>query len=153
MKLFLITWKPEFGAYTKEQFNELKKLLRRDGYVKTPWTMRAVEVNVGDYVILYRQGEISGLYGFGHVTGSNEMIANDGSRKFEVTLCNLRDSIDQPFFLKKDLVASGIKNSLLNMQSSAQGSVPEDQVKIFQQILNSKYGFGFDKLCVEYCIK
>jgi hypothetical protein len=55
--------------------------------------------------------------------------------------------------LKKDLVAGGIKNSLLNVQSSAQGSVPDDQVKIFQQILNSKYGFGFDKLCVEYCIK
>lgn len=153
MKLFLITWKPEFGSYTKEQFNELKKLLRRDGYVKTPWTMRAIEVNVGDYVILYRQGEISGLYGFGHVTGSNEIISNDGSRKFEITLYNLRDSIDQPFFSKKDLVSLGIKNSLLNIQSSAQGCVPVGQVEIFQQIFSSKYGFGFERLCVEYCIK
>ena len=153
MKLFLITWKPEFGSYTKEQFNELKKSLRRDGYVKTPWTMRASEVNIGDQIILFRQGEVTGLYGFGHVTGSDEIIEKDDSRKFEVTLCNLRDSIDQPFFSKKDLVAGGIKNTLLNSQSSAQGSVPEDQVEVFQQIFSAKYGFELEKLCAEYCIK
>ena len=153
MKLFLITWKPEFGSYTKEQFNELKKSLRRDGYVKTPWTMRASEVNIGDQIILFRQGEVTGLYGFGHVTGSDEILEKDDSRKFEVTLCNLRDSIDQPFFSKKELVLGGIKNTLLNAQSSAQGSVPEDQVKVFQQIFSAKYGFGLEKLCVEYCIK
>jgi hypothetical protein len=153
MKLFLITWKPEFGSYTKEQFNELKKSLRRDGFVKTPWTMRASEVNIGDQVILFRQGEVTGLYGFGHVTGSDEIVDKNDTRKFEVTLCNLRDSIDQPFFSKKDLVAEGIKNTLLNAQSSAQGSVPEDQVKVFQQIFSAKYGFGLEKLCAEYCIK
>ena len=153
MKLFLITWKPEFGSYTKEQFNELKKSLRKDGFVKTPWTMRASEVNIGDRIILFRQGEVTGLYGFGHVTGSDEILENDGSRKFEVTLCNLRDSIDQPFFSKKDLVSGGVKNTLLNAQSSAQGSVPEDQAKVFQQIFSAKYGFGLEKLCSEYCIK
>ena len=62
-------------------------------------------------------------------------------------------SIDQPFFSKKDLVAGGIKNTLLNAQSSAQGSVPDDQVKAFQQIFSSKYGFGLERLCIEYCIK
>jgi hypothetical protein len=30
-ELFLLTWKPEFGSYTAEQFNELKIILRRDG--------------------------------------------------------------------------------------------------------------------------
>jgi len=153
MKLFLITWKPEFGSYTKEQFNELKKILRQDGHVKTPWTMRASEVNIGDQIILFRQGEVTGLYGFGHVTGSDEIIEKDDSRKFEVTLCNLRDSIDQPFFSKKDLVSGGIKQTLLNAQSSAQGSVPEDQVDIFQKVFISKYGFGLERLSVEYCIK
>jgi hypothetical protein len=153
MKLFLITWKPEFGSYTKDQFNELKKLLRKDGFVKTPWTMRASEVNIGDQIILFRQGEVTGLYGFGHVTGSDEIIEKDESRKFEVTLYNLRDSIDQPFFSKKDLVAGGIKSTLLNAQSSAQGSVSEEQVKVFQEIFISKYGFGLEKLCFEYCIK
>ena len=153
MKLFLTTWKPEFGSYTKEQFNELKKILRQDGHVKTPWTMRASEVNIGDQIILFRQGEVTGLYGFGHVTGSDEIIEKDDSRKFEVTLCNLRDSIDQPFFSKKDLVSGGIKQTLLNAQSSAQGSVPEDQVDIFQKVFISKYGFGLERLSVEYCIK
>jgi hypothetical protein len=115
--------------------------------------MRASEVNIGDQVILCRQGEVTGLYGFGHVTGSDEILEKDGSRKFEVTLCNLRDSIDQPFFSKKELISGGIKNTLLNAQSSAQGSVPEEQVKVFQQIFSTKYGFGLEKLCAEYCIK
>jgi len=152
MKLFLITWKPEFGSYTKEQFNELKKSLRRDGYVKTPWTMRASEVNIGDQIILFRQGEVTGLYGFGHVTGSDEILEKDHSRKFEVTLCNLRDSIDQPFFSKKELVLGGIKNTLLNAQSSAQGSVSSEQADALNQILVNKYGYGLDRACFEYCI-
>lgn len=152
MKLFLITWKPEFGSYTKEQFNELKKSLRRDGFVKTPWKMRASEVNIGDQVILFRQGGVTGLYGFGHVTGSDEIIEKDDSRKFEVTLCNLRDATNQPFFAKKDLVAGGIKTTLLNAQSSAHGSVPSEQTDALNQILVNKYGYGLDKACFEYCI-
>jgi hypothetical protein len=152
MKLFLITWKPEFGSYTKEQFNELKKFLRRDGFIKTPWTMRASEVNIGDQVILFRQGEVTGLYGFGHVTGSDEIIEKDNSRKFEVTLCNLRDSIDQPFFSKQDLIRQGFNEKLLTAQSSAQGSVPIDQAQTLNQILINKYGFGLDRACFEYCI-
>jgi len=152
MKLFLITWKPELGSYTKEQFNELKKSLRRDGFVKTPWTMRASEVNIGDQVILFRQGEVTGLYGFGHVTGSEQIIEKDDSKKCDVTLYNLRDSIDQPFFTKKDLVTHGIKNTLLNAQSSAHGSVPSDQADALNQILVNKYGYGLDRACHEYCI-
>jgi len=152
MKLFLITWKPESGSYTLEQFNKLKKTLRHDGYVKTPWTMRASEVNVCDQVILFRQGKTTGLYGFGHVTGSDEIIEKDNSRKFEVTLCNLRDSIDQPFFSKKDLVTGGIKDAVLNSQSSAQGPVPIEQAHALNQILVNKYGYGLDKVCFEYCI-
>ena len=152
MKLFLLTWKPEFGSYTKKQFNELKKSLRYDGFVKTPWAMRASEVNLGDHVILFRQGEVTGLYGFGHVTGSDEIIEKDISRKFEVTLCNLRDSIDQPFFSKKDLVIGGIKDAVLNAQSSAQGPLHIEQAHTLNQILVNKYGYGLDKVCFEYCL-
>jgi len=95
---------------------------------------------------------VTGLYGFGHVTGSEEIVDKNETRKFEVTLYNLRDSIDQPFFSKKDLVTQGIKNSLLNAQSSAHGSVPLEQTDALNQILVNKYGYGLDKACFEYCI-
>ncbi len=151
-KLFLITWKPEVGAYTKEQFNDLKKILRKDGVVVTPWSMRASLVESNDLVILFRQGEVTGLYGFGHIENPTEITQKDGSKKIEIRLTNLRDSIDQPFFSKKDLIQSGVKESLLNMQSSAHGSLPDDQKEKFNQILIKKYGYGLEKACFQYCI-
>jgi hypothetical protein len=151
-KLFLITWKPEIGAYTKEQFNDLKKVLRKDGVVITPWSMRAASVESNDFVILFRQGEVTGLYGFGHIENPTEIPQKDGSKKIEIRLTNLRDSIDQPFFSKKDLIQGGVKESLLNTQSSAQGSFPDDQKEKLNQILVNKYGYGLEKTCFEYCI-
>jgi hypothetical protein len=153
MKFFLITWKPEFGTYTELQFNELKKTLRKSGSVKTPWSMRASEVNVDDAVILFRQGKVTGLYGFGKVTGSEEIIAKDGSRKFEVTFYNLRDAIDQPFFSKKELIDAGIKKTLLNAQASAHGALPQSQIDIFEEILALKKKPSLLAVCESYCIQ
>ena len=90
-KLFLITWKPEIGAYTKEQFNDLKKVLRKDGVVITPWSMRAASVESNDFVILFRQGEVTGLYGFGHIENPTEIPQKDGSKKIR----RIRPSVRQ----------------------------------------------------------
>ena len=153
MNYFLLTWKPEFGSYTAEQFNELKKVLRSDGSVKTPWSMRASEVNIGDGVILFRQGKVTGLYGFGKVTGSEEIIAKDGSRKFEVTFYNLRDSIDQPFFSKKELIDVGIKAALLNSQASGHGALPQIQLNILEEFLAIRKKPRLLDLCGHYCLR
>lgn len=150
--LYILTWKPEFGSYSAEQFNELKKILRKDGSVKTPWSVRANNVVENDFVVLFRQGKITGLYGFGHVLNSTETIEKDGSKKIEVVFFNLRDSIDQPFFSKQDLIRQGFSESLLNAQSSAQGSVPTNQAQSLNQILMNKYGYGLEKACFDYCI-
>jgi hypothetical protein len=150
--LYILTWKPEFGSYSAEQFNELKKILRKEGSAKTPWSVRAAQVVKNDFVVLFRQGQVTGLYGFGHIFNSSEIIEKDGSKKVEVVLTNLRDSIDQPFFSKQDLIRQGFNEKLLNAQSSAQGSVPTDQAQTLNQILINKYGFGLDRVCFEYCI-
>jgi len=150
--LFILTWKPEFGSYGKEEFNELKKILRKNGFVKTPWSVYSSQANANDLVILFRQGQVTGLYGFGHISNSSGIIEKDGSKKLEVNFLNLRDSIDQPFFTKKDLILEGFKESLLNAQSSAQGSVSIDQLQILNQVLIKKYGYGLEKACFEYCI-
>jgi hypothetical protein len=150
--LYILTWKPEFGSYSAEQFNELKKILRKEGSAKTPWSVRAAQVVKNDFVVLFRQGQVTGLYGFGHIFNSSEIIEKDGSKKVEVVLTNLRDSIDQPFFSKQDLIRQGFNEKLLNAQSSAQGSVPTDQAQTLNQILINKYGFGLDRACFEYCI-
>jgi hypothetical protein len=73
-------------------------------------------------------------------------------RKQEVVLTNLRDSIDQPFFSKQDLIRQGFNEKLLNAQSSAHGSVPLEQTDALNQILVNKYGYGLDKACFEFCI-
>jgi hypothetical protein len=151
MNYFLLTWKPEFGSYTAEQFNELKIILRSDGSVKIPWSMRASDVNIDDGVILFRQGKVTGLYGFGKVTGSEEIITKDGSRKFEVTFYNLRDSIDQPFFSKKELIDGGIKAALLNSQASGHGALPQSQVDVLEEFLALRKKPGLLDLCGYYC--
>ena len=150
--LYILTWKPEFGSYSAEQFNELKKILRKEGSVKTPWSVRANHVKENDFVVLFRQGKVTGLYGFGHVLNSTETIEKDGSKKIEVVFFNLRDSIDQPFFSKQDLIRQGFNESLLNAQSSAQGSVPTEQTQTLNQILMNKFGYGLEKACLDYCI-
>jgi hypothetical protein len=150
--LYILTWKPEFGSYSTEEFNNLKRLLRKDGLVKTPWSVRAAQVVKNDFVVLFRQGQVTGLYGFGHIFNSSEIIEKDGSKKIEVVLTNLRDSIDQPFFSKQDLIRQGFNEKLLNAQSSAHGSVPLEQTDALNQILVNKYGYGLDKACFEYCI-
>ena len=153
MNYFLLTWKPEFGFYTTDQFNELKVILRSDGSVKTLWSMRASEVNIGDGVILFRQGKVTGLYGFGKVTGSEEIITKDGSRKFEVTFYNLRDSIDQPFFSKKELIDVGIKAALLNSQASGHGPLPQSQLNILEEFLALRKKPRLLDLCGHYCLR
>lgn len=151
-KLFLLTWKQEAESFLKEDFNNLKKNLRAEGYVDSNWRMRAVNATAGDYIIIFRQGAKSGLLGFGHILNGEASDKGDG-RRYLIRITNLRDAIDAPFIDKKTLLLAGIKKTTLETQSSGNGFMSNDEFINFEKLCLHKLNKKLSDLCNEYCIK
>jgi hypothetical protein len=152
MKTYLITWKPEAGLFTEDEFNALKKTLRQNRFVDDDWRMRAAGVKKGERVVLFRQGKQTGLCGFGTIL-DDCVKQKKATRRYTVRLTNMRDSIDAPFLEKKELTGAGIKKQSLEMQSSSNGAISKEEVAVIERLCQERLGHSLDELCTQYCVR
>ena len=149
MSCYILTWKPEAGTYSIKDFNKLKVDLRLNGSVDSNWRMRTTEAQKGDQAIFFRQGEETGVVGFGEIVGDG-FLDDQGSRRYPVRIFNLRDSFETPYILKDELVKVGIKESALNTQASGNSPLSNTDIASIDSMCRDKFSKSLSDMCLGY---
>jgi hypothetical protein len=146
MKCYIVTWKPEVGAYSKKDFDTLKVDLREQGFVDSNWRMRSTSAEKGDCVLIFRQGKETGLMGFGEIM-STVSPDEEGVRRCKVRIHNLRDSSELPYLTKQALTDAGIPISVFNVQASGSRALSITETELTDSLCRSSLGHPLDELC------
>ena len=147
MNYYLITWKPENSDYSVIDYELMRMDFKTKDYVDTKWRLRSKDAKEGDGLILFRQGKITGVFGFGYILDSKPIETLENSFYYKVQFTNLRDNSVSPFISKNELVSAGIPKSLLNSESSGYGSIRTESIDVLNKLCIKNINFELFQLC------
>lgn len=146
----VLTWKPEINPEFKEgEFDELARQRWKQGFADVAWRFSGKRYSMGDWVIVLRQGAKPGLVALGYVFDQRpDEPQAESSHYTNVRLISMRDSLEEPFVSRKQLLAIGLRKAAIDTQSSGAILLEAAEVSALQSHLLSLQNKDLRSLCV-----
>ena len=141
-------WRLAYGC-SSSFFAGLARQRWKQGFVDVAWRFSGRRYNRDDWVIVLLQGAKPGLVALGYVLDQRaDEPQAETSHYTNVRLISMRDSLEEPFLSRKQLLDVGLRKAAIDTQSSGAILLEAAEVSALQSHLLSSQNKDLRSLCV-----